>query len=1054
MATISTSNSSEARELLSPGTLESPGQVQSVVADLQHRNDKCQQQVHAYQAQEEIHRQRVEQTEAAHRKQMIKLESTAMDREQDMQRQYEERVASLEAHLKQAEADRDKGQAAMEELDQARDEMDLMNHSRGVLHETTEKLRKYKDKVAELQDVKEALQREQESHGQSIDEVVRLENELQALQPLKRQLDDYRIRAIEAEVKLVETQDYLRRLEQQANDESVRNDHLWKGAAMQQEQVEELQERIQQDTQAVMDGGFGVGDGVSELNPEIQRELFRLRNENLQLRAFAAKRESDGVQKLEESLDDTKRLAERYKDNFLSSKNALAEIQVVLTETQEREAKLIVEVDEWRERSDLAETRNRVLEEKLEQEQKDLESVRGTLSLTELQNSTLRNEIEQWKEQLEEAESASTERFEQLQSVLNELKETQNLRAAAEQMVQELRCSVSAWEVQSNEMQEAEKKASEDLQCTQELLTETRATLAETQTRETNLEGQVKKTKEENAKLQESLEEERQSNHDAIEEAQQSLEATRQVLNAKWEKEMEQLRENMNQLLEEERQAYRNQAEEAEQKYQKLETTFRIEYDELSERSSFSAQQSRQEAQEKLEFVQSEHEAEIQKIKKDAEVSKDTLIRKGRTMINEAKAKAKEELQTLDDECMALEAKLGKLTKEKQDTEHQLRTKVASLKGKIDFCTNQVNDLTRDGDEFQEKIKMMERDKFKLQEDNDRYRRQLGGRYGADGKAKAQLEKLQREYNAMLEENRNIKKLSRNRGANSLALIGESDPNEEGSHGYSRGGVNRTTLSQMRQEYEEQLEGLNDEKRELIMKNSAASTDVQKAEQRAWEREQEVAKLKSEITSLQLAHQRAEFSMDRSMEVGQDKELSFFSAHDEERSPAYNPGDPKRTPDKGPAFDRLRSAGKHTSPGISRALQQKRERETALLGKLSSMTGSPNRHIRSPDLIALNTAATTAESTHQVLTPTKKHFHQANKRQESPRAKLAADVYGLQSGDKVSQPFAFPSTSANASVSVNASTSSNNHQPKTLMDYTQVDESTVQSDERPECNQS
>jgi chromosome segregation ATPase len=310
-------------------------------------------------------------------------------------------------------------------------------------------------------------------------------------------------------------------------------------------------------------------------------------------------------------------------------------------------------------------------------------------------------------------------------------------------------------------------------------------------------------------------------------------------------------------------------------------------------------------------------------------------------MINEAKAKAKKELQNLDDECMAMEAKLAKLTREKQDSEHQLRTKVASLKQKIDFATNQINDLTRDGDEFQEKVKTMEREKFKLQEDNDRYRRQLGGRYGADGKAKAQLEKLQREYNAMLEENRNIKKQSRDGGGNGLASIGESDPSEEGSHGYSRGGVNRTTLSQMRQEYEEQLEGLNDEKRELIMKNSAASTDVQKAEQRAWEREQEVAKLKSEITSLQLAHQRAEFSMDHSMEVGREKELSFFSAHDEERSPAYNPGDEQaRTPDRGPAVERLRSAGKHTSPGISRALQQKRERETALLGK-PSMTGSP-----------------------------------------------------------------------------------------------------------------
>jgi hypothetical protein len=173
--------------------------------------------------------------------------------------------------------------------------------------------------------------------------------------------------------------------------------------------------------------------------------------------------------------------------------------------------------------------------------------------------------------------------------------------------------------------------------------------------------------------------------------------------------------------------------------------------------------------------------------------------------------------------------------------------------------------------------------------------------------------------------------------------------------GYSGGGANRTPLSQMRQEYEEQLESLNDEKRELIMKNYAASTDVQKAEQRAREREQEVAKLKSEITSLQLAHQRAESSMDRSMDVGREKEdLSFFSAHDEERSPEYNQGGQQGPSVQSPASDRL----------------------NALLGQLSSMT-----------------SALTAESPHPVLTSTKKHHNEASKRQQSPRAKLAADVY-------------------------------------------------------------
>lgn len=1031
--------------------MESPGQIQSVVADLKHRNEQLQDLLQQSKAQEEEHRRTAEVTVQAHRKEMIQLEAAAMDRQEEIQFGLEEKIGTLEAHLQVAEADSAKGQVAMQELAIARDELDLMNHSREVLHETTEKLRKYKDKVAELLDVKEALDHEQDAHGQSIDEVVRLENELQALAPLKRQLDDYKIRAIEAEVKLVETQDYLRRLEQQASDQNARNEHLWKGAAMQQEQVEELQRRIQQETQASMDddnddnGGNGVGDGVSELNPEIQRELFRLRNENLQLRAFAAKRESDGVQKLEENLDDTKRLADRYKDNYLSAKTALEEMQVVLTETQQRESKLVVEVDQWRERSDLAETRTRLLEEKLDQEREHLERVRRTLSETEIQNSNLHREIDEWKEQLTKAESASSQRYEQLQAVLKELKETQNERTATEQVVQELRATVSAWEVHSEEIEAAENKASQDLQRTQELLTETRVTLAETQRRETSLLGQVKKIQDESEKLQECVEEERQAKHEAIEDAHNSLEATRTVLNSKWEKDMEALRVNMNQLLEEERRAYRHQSEETEQKYLELETKWNQEYTELQERSTSSVKHLREEAQEKFESVQKEHQVEIKKIKGEAEEAQNTLIRKGRTMINEAKAKAKEALQLLDDECKTLEEQQAVLTKDKQETEHLLRNKISSLKQKIEFTANQINDLTRDGDDFQEKVKTLEREKFKLQEDNDRYRRQLGGSYGADGKSKAQLETLQREYNAMLEENRNLKKQTRHGGVNSLGSIGEFDMNEEESHGYSRGGVNRTTLSQMRQEYEEQLESLNDEKRELIMKNSAASTDVQKAEQRAWEREQEVAKLKEDITSLKLAQQRAEFSLDRSMDAGREKELSFFSAHDEERSPGYpttvTSGGHQGTPGGSPGFDRSRSAAKNASPGITRALQKKAEREHALLSKLSSMTGSPNRKVRSLDLIALDPNAATAEYAPQVLTPSRRPSNEANMRQESPTAKLAADVFGLQTGDK-------------ASRSPPASNSTGSQKSKTLMDCTQVDESRLDFDGRPECNQS
>lgn len=172
---------------------------------------------------------------------MMQLESQNMDREQEMVMQYNGMLQSLQGELKVAQNKVEQGEEATKELQKAQEEIEILNQDRTMLSEASEKLCIYKAKVGEMQDIKEAFKREQEAHAKSVDEIVRLENELQHLQPLKRQLEDYKVRSIEAEVKLVECQDYLRRIEREANDQSAVNDTLRQSALMQKEQVEELQ---------------------------------------------------------------------------------------------------------------------------------------------------------------------------------------------------------------------------------------------------------------------------------------------------------------------------------------------------------------------------------------------------------------------------------------------------------------------------------------------------------------------------------------------------------------------------------------------------------------------------------------------------------------------------------------------------------------------------------------------------------------------------------------------------------------------------------------------
>jgi chromosome segregation ATPase len=107
----------------------------------------------------------------------------------------------------------------------------------------------------------------------------------------------------------------------------------------------------------------------------------------------------------------------------------------------------------------------------------------------------------------------------------------------------------------------------------------------------------------------------------------------------------------------------------------------------------------------------------------------------------------------------------------------------------------------------------------------------------------------------MQEENRRLKEM------NSGRLIAAVDVRESISSSHTAQPVtsfSKTALTEFREEYEEKIEELENEKRDLIMKSSAAATETRKAEQRAWELEEELTKIRSELTTAKLALQRNE----------------------------------------------------------------------------------------------------------------------------------------------------------------------------------------------------
>ncbi len=405
---------------------------------------------------------KVDEVQSLHRAEMLQLESKYLQQIRDMEDKYSRETSE---HKKELDIlrDRDRNITEMKEDNlRLRDELDILQCSKEKFSHTEEQLRKCREKIEAFGDVHDALQREEKAHAVLVDKCLEMENELAQLKPLKRQLEEYRVRATDAEVALAECRDDLRRVKEKTSGLEGENLALQRGANLQQAEADALQKRLQEEGQRSGEGGSAVGVGMSELNPELMEELKMLRCEYARLKDFEAKREVDSVQRLEESCDDAKRLSERFKEQFLRTKSELEDTQQLLSESLSREEKLKVEVNDWSKKYD--ELGNELEEEKLRAQKEALDAekkyqnekssiIEQALSelkeLEEKLTATIEAERLQHKEKMDQAEARQAEEESRLSNELAALKEEsiatlRTTKEQAQQRIEELEQSKQA----------------------------------------------------------------------------------------------------------------------------------------------------------------------------------------------------------------------------------------------------------------------------------------------------------------------------------------------------------------------------------------------------------------------------------------------------------------------------------------------------------------------------------------------------------------------------------------------------------------------------------
>lgn len=391
---------------------------------------------------------KMDEVQSLHRAEMLQLESKYLQQIRDMEDKYSHETSEQKKELGILR-DRDQNITEMKDENlRLRDELDILQCSKEKFIQTEEQLRKCREKIEAFGDVYDALQREEKAHAVLVDKCLEMENELAQLKPLKRQLEEYRVRATDAEVALAECRDDLRRFKEKSSGLEGANMALQRGVNLQQAEADALQKRLQEEGQRSGEGGSAVGVGMSELNPELMEELKMLRCEYARLKDFEAKREVDSVQRLEERCDDAERLSERFKEQFLRTKSELEDTQQLLSESISREEKLQGEVNDWSKKYDelgqefeeeKLRARNAAIETEKEYQHEKSSIIEQALSelkaLEKKLTATIEAERLEHKEKMDQAEALRVQEENRLSSELVALQEKSSatLRTSKEQ---------------------------------------------------------------------------------------------------------------------------------------------------------------------------------------------------------------------------------------------------------------------------------------------------------------------------------------------------------------------------------------------------------------------------------------------------------------------------------------------------------------------------------------------------------------------------------------------------------------------------------------------
>ena len=215
--------------------------------ELRSANMKLQQELNETRQKELDLSLKVDELESQHRVEMLRVETESLRTIKHHEDKHNSELSDLNTELETLRECKQSSVELKEEVTRLKDELDVVQFSKEKLAFAEEQLRKCREKIELMGDAQDALGREEKAHAASVEKCIILENELSLMKPLKRQLEEYKMRADDAEVALEECRDDLRRLKEKSSGLEGANMALKRGASLQQAETGDLQKRLQEE---------------------------------------------------------------------------------------------------------------------------------------------------------------------------------------------------------------------------------------------------------------------------------------------------------------------------------------------------------------------------------------------------------------------------------------------------------------------------------------------------------------------------------------------------------------------------------------------------------------------------------------------------------------------------------------------------------------------------------------------------------------------------------------------------------------------------------------